>query len=131
MSETPLFCTVHYVYSNDAYSDKQKKKYEEDFMKLRSEAVGMLNPNYERWNSEYGKEVHGEDDFEYNGFISDKQRMYLTIINERHNNSSVELDSDEYADIIARIKGTDDVIHLNIHLIDYNTMKKMYKNYIK
>lgn len=67
---------------------------------MRSAAIELINPMFEQWNAEYNKEVTGEDDLEYNGYIADKEQVLLEAVNKRLSNSPVKLYADrETADI--------------------------------
>lgn len=127
-----LYCTVHYTYSEPVYPGF-KQIFERQFMKMRDEAVDLLNPHYEEWNAAYNKEVTGEDDMEYNAYIRSKHREVFGPLNEKHKNDipmlKFRLDSDEYADIIGVIDwaGKEIIMHMSIKLIN----EKEYKEYLR
>ena len=125
-----LYCTVHYTYSEEV-SETMKALIEKIFMILRSEAVDLLNPHYEEWNNEYDKEVTGEDDMEYNGFIQKKQIEILDKVNKKYWFLPLKLSSDEYADIIGVFedKGKNVIMHMSIKLINENEYKEYWKTH--
>lgn len=96
-------------------SKETKEKLEEEFLKLRDEAVKVLNKNdhYKKWNAEHEaltgvRVITDENREEYNKFMANKQRRYLQIINGRHLESGICLESDleEDCDICGIIKST-------------------------
>ena len=123
MDNNNLYCTVHFTYSEPVFPGF-KKVYEKFFMKLRDEAVDLLNPHYEEWNAEYDKEISGPDDLEYNTFIANKQREYLQIVNKKHEKDisplHLYLDSGEDADIMGKIPwaGNEIEMHMSIKLLN-------------
>lgn len=123
-----LYCTINYTYSEDV-SENMKALVENLFMSLRGEAVDLLNPHYEEWNNEYDKDVIGEDDMEYNGFIRDKQIEILNQLNKKYWFLPVKLSSDEYADIIGVFgyKGKDVTMHMSINLINEKEWREYHK----
>ena len=124
-----LYCTVSYSFSKEV-DEKTQKRMQEEFMKLRSIAIELLNPQYERWNKEYDKlglTQPSEDETEYNKFIRGKQREVLKLVNDAYCNGMITyLDSGEDADICGRLMADPDVImHMGIKPIgDWGNLVK-------
>lgn len=99
-----------------------EKLYIEAYNIMRSEAVDLINPMLEVWNAEYDKEVKGEDDFEYNSYIADKEQEILDDVNDRLCGSPVKLYADrETADIRGKIR------FLGKEITMYVTLEPIYK----
>lgn len=82
-----------------------------EYVRLRNEAVEALNPNFEKWNSEYtGPEADEDDELkEYGGteyceYIRSKMRPVLKRINDSHRSSIIIIDTDEVGDLVAKSK---------------------------
>lgn len=113
-------CTVEYVYSVEGIPDCIKKFLENQFMSARNEAIKLLNPKYEEWNEEYGKEIVTDDDLkEYNHFIQSKQNEILDAFNKTWF-GPVKLYADEDADIAGKFKvfGNEYTMHMLIKLLE-------------
>lgn len=126
MDNKNLYCTVHFTYDKEV-PEYQKEYLEKLFMALRNEVVDLLNPNYEKWNSEYEKEVNGVDDMEYNGYIREKQRSVLKGFNKKYEamRDVMYLDSDEYADIIGVIPMYNNTImHMSMKILNLEEWKE-------
>lgn len=126
MDNKNLYCTVHFTYDGEV-PEYQKEYLEKLFMALRNEVVNLLNPNYEKWNSEYEKEVNGVDDMEYNGYIREKQRSVLKGFNKKYEamRDVMYLDSDEYADIIGVIPMYNNTImHMSMKILNLEEWKE-------
>ena len=90
---------------------------------MRTEAVNLINPMFEVWNAEYDKEVHGEHDLEYNGFIADKEQAILDDVNRRLSNSPVKLFANrETADIRGKFK------FMNREITMFVTLEPIYED---
>ena len=128
MDNSNLYCTVHFTYDGKV-PEYQKKDFEKIFMGLRDVAINFLNPNYEKWNSEYTDEVTGEDDMKYNGFIREKQRGILREFNKKFSpiTDVLYLDSDEYADIVGVIPMYKATMHMSIKLINEKEWKEYHR----
>lgn len=130
-----LYCTVNFTYS-EPMTPLFRKVFEKQFMRLRDEAIDLVNPCYEQWNKEYDKEVKGEDDLEYNSYIASKHREMFKPLNEKHKNDiaplRMRLDSDdENADIIGVINwaGRDIIMHMTIKIINEKEWREYHKTH--
>jgi hypothetical protein len=80
-----MYYKAVYLYKN-AYgllNEKTKSKIQKEFMNRRNKAVELLNPMYEKWNSEFNQKypgLDGESD-EYAEFICQKQDSVLKTVN--------------------------------------------------
>lgn len=90
-----------------------KSRMIEEFWKLRHKAVKKLNPNYSKWNAEFGDIDPEADDpykdyggIKYCKYIRNKTREVLAKVNKRHPFKSIYLDADDIGDIIAVDKKT-------------------------
>lgn len=86
-----LLCKVVFHVSGKPVDDKTEKQLFDEYMMLRDEAVGMLNPHYEQWNAAYTNEVNGEDDLEYNAYIDRMHQGILDDFNKHHPFSKIRL----------------------------------------
>lgn len=82
---------------------------EKEFRRLRPYAVDALNPNFDKWNSEYDARLTGRNKEEteenwtrYLKYINSKQREVLKQVNKAHPSALIKLDVDEDGDISAR-----------------------------
>ena len=89
-----------------------------EFVKVRNYGCEALNSHYEEWNAQFNAETHEvyeNDEFaDYGGkayleFINNKQRAVLTQVNKKYPSKLVELDVNEYGDMIARCKFDRDI----------------------
>lgn len=80
-----------------------KDLYIQAYNLMRGRAVELINPRLEKWNAAYNKEITGEDDLEYNGYIADKEQEVLDAVNKILSNSPVKLYANrENADIMGK-----------------------------
>lgn len=90
----------------------------DSYVKMRNEAVEMINPHYEEWNAEYDrlypvKLKPEEAEYKrYNAFIAEKHKPFLAKANK---SLLFELFTDlESGDIACRIKGTDIICRISL-----------------
>lgn len=96
---------ANFHFSGDVWHPRAKELYIEAYNLMRTAAVDLINQMFEVWNAEYDKEVKGEDDLEYNGYIADKEQPLLDAVNRKYSNSPVKLYVDrETADIRGKFK---------------------------
>ena len=131
MNNSKLLCTVEFTYDQEV-PEYQKKYLEQLFMVLRNEVVDLINPNYEKWNAEYDKDVTGADDMDYNGFIQEKHREVMKEFNKKYKaiNHVMYMDSDEYADIVGVIPLYNyAVMHMSMRLINEKEWREYHKTH--
>lgn len=80
-----------------------------EYMRLMPYACEALNPNFEKWNSEYsGPEASQDDELaDYGGtayceYITAKEREVLKRVNKEHPSLIIKLDVDKIGDVYAK-----------------------------
>ena len=87
-----MFYEAQFHFGTDmVIPEKMEELYIEAYNIMRGVAVEAINPCFEKWNQEYKKEVHGENDHEYNAYIAGKQQAILDVVNSKLDSSPVRL----------------------------------------
>lgn len=116
-----LLCKVVYKYSVDIPEKRLKKLLEMMFMSSRNSIVEMLNPHYDEWNAQYGKEVTGDDDEEYLHYIQKKQQEIIDKYNRiTAFRNTMQFYSDEYADIAAKFYYNGEIVTMHMGIVLLN-----------
>lgn len=96
-----------------------------EYMRMRTHAVDALNPNYEKWNAEFGDIELREDDEladfggkEYCEYICEKTRDVLKQVNRKYHSWIIELDVSKVGDIIARSKSGNVTMECLVNIIE-------------
>ena len=100
MNDICFDAEVEFIYS-DKVPKWKKGELEAAFMLARRYAIELINPNFVRWNAEYGQKINGIDDMAYKAYIQNKENEVLRTFNYMWG-GPVELFADEYADIAGR-----------------------------
>lgn len=131
MDNSKLYCNVFFNYSVEGIPECVKKILENQFMAARDEAIKLLNPHYEEWNAEYGKEIVTEDDEKkYNAFIQNKQNKILAEFNKTWM-GPVKLYAGEDADIAGKFKvfRKEYTMRMSIKVLNEKEYKEYWKNH--
>lgn len=108
-----MYYKAIFIYNKEGIPKDIKRFVEKQYNEARNKAVELLNPNFEKWNEEYGP-VNGDID-RYNKFIQEKEQAILDEFN-RTWMGPVKLYADEEADIVGKFKVYNDTVTMRVLL---------------